>query len=60
MCGYLDIKVADKFGDAAVRITGVSTVKEALNSKVHACSKQASRLGIYAGQPIKDVIRLIA
>ena len=32
MCGYLDMKVARKFEDVAVRITGVSTIKDALEA----------------------------
>lgn len=60
MCGYLDLSAADKFNDAAVRITGVSNIREALNASVSSCSVAAKQLGIYAGQPIKDVLKIIA
>ena len=60
MCGYLDIAVAERFGDVAVRITGVSDIEEAINSTVSSCTTQAEKLGISAGQPIKDVLKIIA
>lgn len=60
MCGYLNLAVANKFGDVAVKITGVSSIKNALAAKVHSASAQAKRLKIKKGQPIKDVLKVIA
>lgn len=60
MCGYLNMRVAEKFKDAAVKITGVSTIEDALNATVHSCSSAARKLGIKKGQPIKTVLPLIA
>ena len=60
MCGYLNLKTADKFKDAAVKITGVSNIKDALNAKVSALSRYAMKLGIYKDQPVKDVLKIIA
>ncbi len=60
MCGYLNMAVANKFGDIAIKITGVSTIKDALFAKVHSASNTAKRLGIKKGQPIKDVLKVIA
>ncbi|MBD3264105.1 MAG: DUF1805 domain-containing protein [Candidatus Omnitrophica bacterium] len=60
MCGYLDLKTADKFEEIGVKITGVSTIDEALKSKVHSLSHKAGKAGIFKGQPIKDVIKIIA
>ncbi len=60
MCGYLNLEAADKFGDAAVIVTGVSSIEDALNATVSACSQAASKLGITKGQPIKDILKLIA
>lgn len=60
MCGYLNIRVAAKFKDAAVKITGVSTIEQALKAKVLSCTSSARRLGIYKGQPIKEVLKIIA
>jgi len=60
MCGYLDLKAAQKFGDAAVKITGVSNIGDALQTTVHSCTREASLLGVRKGQSIKDTLRLIA
>lgn len=60
MCGYLDLKAAEKFNDAAVRITGVATISQALKAKVDSCTRAAKKLGIYKGQPIKEVVEVIA
>jgi len=60
MCGYLNLSAAQMFKDAAVKITGVSTIEEALKASVHSLSHPARKLGISKGQPIKDVLRIIA
>lgn len=60
MCGYLNLRAAEKFKDTAVKITGVSTIEEALRSSVHSCTSTSRRLGIYKGQPIKEVLKIIA
>jgi uncharacterized protein YunC (DUF1805 family) len=60
MCGYLNLEVSEKFNEAAVKITGVSSIEDALNATVNSCSSQASKLGIYAGQPIREVLPIIA
>lgn len=59
MCGYLDIAVSEKFGDAAIRVTGVSSVKDVLKSKVGDCTSGAKKLGIFAGQDIREAIKMI-
>ncbi|MCM8796956.1 MAG: DUF1805 domain-containing protein [Candidatus Omnitrophica bacterium] len=60
MCGYLNLKTAEKFKDVAVKITGVSTIEEALQARVYACTTPAKKAGIFKGQSIKDVLRIIA
>lgn len=60
MCGYLNLKVAEKFNDAAVKIVGVKTIKDALEAKVHSCTSVARKLGISKNQPIKEALRIIA
>jgi len=60
MCGYLNLKVAEKFKDVAVKIVGVSSIKDALKAKVHSCTSAARKLGIRKGQPIKKVLKIIA
>lgn len=60
MCGYLNLKTAEKFKDVAVKITGIATIEEALKGNVNSCSYCAKKLGIYKGQPIRDVLKIIA
>jgi uncharacterized protein YunC (DUF1805 family) len=60
MCGYLNLEAADKFNDVAVIVTGVSSIEDALKATVHSYSRAASSLGITQGQPIKDILSLIA
>lgn len=60
MCGYLNMKAAEKFKDAAVKITGISTIEQALETKVFSCTHFAKKLGIYQGQPVKEVLKIIA
>ena len=60
MCGYLDLNTANMCADVAVRISGVSTLKEALQSEVQDVSLAAKRIGIYEGQPVKDVLKILA
>ncbi|UCD14846.1 MAG: DUF1805 domain-containing protein [Candidatus Omnitrophota bacterium] len=58
-CGYLNLSAAEKFKDAAVKIVKVSTIEEALKAKVWAVSSAARKLGIYKGQPVRDVLKII-
>lgn len=60
MCGYLNMDVAEKFNDIAVKISGASTIKEALNANVYSCTSKAKEVGINEGQPVKDILNLIA
>jgi uncharacterized protein YunC (DUF1805 family) len=60
MCGYLNMKAANTFHDVAVKIVGVSSIAGALKATVHSCSVPARSLGIRVGQPIKDVLKIIA
>jgi len=60
MCGYLNLKVAEKFGDVAIKVVGVSTIEQVLKAKVSSCTHAAAKLGVSCGQPIKEVLKLIA
>ncbi|MCM8819186.1 MAG: DUF1805 domain-containing protein [Candidatus Omnitrophica bacterium] len=60
MCGYLNLAVADKFGDLAVKVVGVNTIEDVLKAKVFGLSKLAKKIGIFKGQPIKEVLKVIA
>ena len=56
MCGYLNMEVANKLGDVAVRVTGVKTFEEVMNAKAVDVSVAAGRLGISAGMPAKEAL----
>lgn len=60
MCGYLNLKVASGFNDVAIKITGVSNIKDAISAKVHSCTLDAKKKGIRKGQPIKEVLKIIS
>jgi len=60
MCGYLNLKVAERFKDVAVKVTGVSTIKDVLGAVVHSCTSPARRMGIRKAQKIKDILKIIA
>lgn len=60
MCGYLNMKAADAFGDVAVKIKGVASVAQAMHARVYSVSRAGRRLGIQRNQPIKDVLEIIA
>jgi len=60
MCGYLNLAAAEKFGDAAVMITGVATIDGALKAQVASCTSRAKDLGVAEGQSIQDVLKIIA
>lgn len=56
MCGYLNIEVANKLGDAAVRVTGVKTFDDVLNAKAVDVSEAAKKLGITIGMPAREAL----
>ncbi len=60
MCGYLNLRTAEKFRDVAVKIIGASTIEDALKAKVYSCSSAAKRLGIVKEQKVSKVLRIIA
>jgi uncharacterized protein YunC (DUF1805 family) len=60
MCGYLNLKAAERFKDVAIKVTGVSTIQEALNASVHSCTSPARKLGILKGQPVSEALKIIA
>lgn len=60
MCGYLNLKAARKFKDAAAMITGVSTIAEALKAKISAVTPGAAKIGVYKNQSVKEALKSIA
>lgn len=59
-CGYFNLAVAEKFGDAALQIVGVSSFKDALNAKVHALTTAARNLGIVENELVKDALKKLS
>jgi len=60
MCGYLNLKVAEKFKDIAIKVTGISSIQQAVDANVCSCTSSARKLGISKGQPVKEVLKIIA
>ncbi len=60
MCGYLDLAVAEKFGDVAGRITGVASIGDALKTSLNGVTGAAREAGLYEGQPVVEALKIIA
>ncbi|MBU4491344.1 MAG: DUF1805 domain-containing protein [Euryarchaeota archaeon] len=56
MCGYLNMDVANKLGDVAVRVTGVKSFEDVLNAKAMDVSEAAKKLGITVGMPAREAL----
>lgn len=56
MCGYLNLKVADKFADAACTVKGVSSVEDLLEAPIFDLTKKAYSLGVRKGMPAKEAV----
>lgn len=48
-CGYINIEVANKVGDAVAIVTGVKTFDDMLKANVVKISEKAKKLGIQEG-----------
>lgn len=49
MCGYLDMNIANKLGDVAAKVTGVSSIENVLDAEVVALSDEAINQGLELG-----------
>ncbi len=58
-CGYLDVQVANRVGDAAAIVTGVASAQQMLDAKVVRMSEKAKELGVQEGMTGLDAIRLL-
>ena len=56
MCGYLNMDIANKLGDVAVRVTGVRSFEDVLNAKAVDISLAAKDLGINVGMTGKETL----
>ncbi len=59
MCGYLNMDMANKLGDVAVRVTGVKSFEDILNAKAVDVSEAAKKLGITAGMTGKEALEIM-
>jgi uncharacterized protein YunC (DUF1805 family) len=55
-CGYFNIEVADKIGEAVALVTGVKSFGDMFNAKVFAVSMAAQGLGIKLGDSGQDAL----
>lgn len=56
MCGYLSVETAEKLGDIAVRVTGVSDLESLIAATVNDLTSNASALGIKKGDRISEIL----
>jgi len=56
MCGYLNMDIANKLGDVAVRVTGVRSFEDVLNAKAVDVSEEAKKRGIMVGMAAKEAL----
>lgn len=59
MCGYLDMATAEKLGDVAGRVSGVSTLEDVLAAEVKSVTPKAKELGIAVGMKAVDALELM-
>ncbi len=57
MCGYLDIKVAEKLGLVAARVTGVKSIEEMLDKEIVEATSKALENNIAPGMKVRDVLK---
>lgn len=56
MCGYLNMEVAEKLGDIAVRVTGVNDLDSLIAATVNDLTSGAAALGIKKGDTISGIL----
>ncbi|MCD6195635.1 MAG: DUF1805 domain-containing protein [Staphylothermus sp.] len=59
MCGYMDIKVAEKLNLVAARITGVKNVEEALDKTISEATSKAMEQEIKPGMKVRDILKIL-
>ena len=60
MCGYLNIDTANKLGDVAGRVSGVSTFEALLDARINAVSDAAKSKGLHEGMTARDFLAALA
>jgi uncharacterized protein YunC (DUF1805 family) len=56
MCGYLDISMAQRLDDVAVKVTGVRNFEDVLAAGVVEATQAANDLGIEVGMPARQAL----
>ena len=59
MCGYLNMEIANKLGDVAVRVTGVRSFEDVLGAKAVDVSEAARKRGVSAGMTAREALNLM-
>jgi len=59
MCGYLDVSAAERFGDVAAVVRGVSSIEDVLGAKIAECTTKARELGVTPGMPAAEALALM-
>lgn len=59
MCGYLNMDAAEKLGDVAVRVTGVSDLESVLGANVASVTSKAAELGVKQGQRVSEILSML-
>jgi uncharacterized protein YunC (DUF1805 family) len=57
MCGYLDIKVAEKLGLVAARVTGVKSIEEMIDKEIVEATSKALENNIAPGMKVRDILK---
>ena len=57
MCGYLNLKTAEKFGQVAAIVTVVKSFDDILSAKVAGLTTKAKELGIKEGMAGRDALK---
>lgn len=59
-CGYVNVEVCNRTGDACAIVTGVNQFEEMLTASVVAISENAAKLGINIGDSGKSALHKLA
>lgn len=58
-CGYFDVNVANRVGDAAAIVTGVKTVEQMLEAPIVRLSEKAHEAGVREGMTGREALLLL-
>jgi len=59
MCGYLNVKAAERLGVAAAMVSGVRDFEDILEAEVRACTSRAREMGIKEGMRGREALELL-